>query len=78
MVPLQIPGLPELLVIVVMFALWLALPAFVALVVYRLSRPSASGLDPEAVHQFMDGRNAYEERIDELEDEVARLREELD
>jgi len=36
-------------------------PAFVAFVIY----------------QFMDGRSAYEERIDELEDEVARLREKL-
>ena len=62
MVPLQIPGLPELLIVVFVFGFWFAVPAFVAFVVY----------------QFMDGRNAYEERIDELEDEVARLREELD
>ncbi|WP_248895248.1 hypothetical protein [Haloplanus halobius] len=61
MVPLQIPGLPELLVIVFMFGLWLALPAFVALVVY----------------QFMDGRNADEERIAALEAEIEDLRNEL-
>jgi hypothetical protein len=61
MVPLQIPGLPELLIAVFAFGFWLVVPAFVALVVY----------------QFMDGRNAYEERIAALEDEVAALRDEL-
>ena len=59
MVPLQLPGLPELLIAVLALGLQLAIPALVALVVY----------------QFMDGRNAYEERIAALEDEVARLRE---
>jgi hypothetical protein len=59
MVPLQIPGLPELLIAILVLGIQLAIPAFVALVVY----------------QFMDGRNAYEERIAALEDEVARLRE---
>jgi len=59
MVPLQIPGLPELLIVVFVFGFWLVVPAFVAFVVY----------------QFMDGRNGYEERIAELEDEVAALRE---
>lgn len=62
MVPLQIPGLPELLILVFVFLFQLAIPAFVALVVY----------------QFMDGRNAYEERIDALEAEVASLETELD
>ena len=62
MVPLQIPGVPELLIAVLALGIQLAIPAFVALVVY----------------QFMDGRNAYEERIDDLEDEVARLRGELE
>jgi len=62
MVPLQVPGLPELVVLLAVFLLQLAIPAFVALVVY----------------QFMDGRNAYQERIEELEAEVAALRDELD
>jgi hypothetical protein len=59
MVPLQIPGAPELLIAILALGIQLAIPAFVAFVVY----------------QFMDGRNAYEERIAALEDEVARLRE---
>ena len=37
MVPLQIPGLPELLIAVFAFGFWLAVPAFVALVVYHSS-----------------------------------------
>lgn len=60
MVPLQIPGLPVLLFMLLAFGLQLLVPAFVALVVY----------------QFMDGRNAYEERVRKLEAEVARPREE--
>ncbi|AZH26878.1 hypothetical protein [Haloplanus aerogenes] len=58
MVPLQIPGLPELLILAFALLFQFAIPAFVALVVY----------------QFMDGRNAYEERIAALEAEVDRLR----
>jgi hypothetical protein len=58
MVPLQIPGLPELLIVVLVLLIQLAFPMFLALVVY----------------QFMDGRNAYEERIAELEAEVETLR----
>jgi hypothetical protein len=60
MVPLQIPGLPELFIVVSMLGIWIVLPGFVALVVY----------------QYMDGRNAYEERIEALEAEVATLRDE--
>jgi len=61
MVPLQLPGPFELSLLVFGLGLQLAIPAFVALVVY----------------QFMDGRNAYEERIAAFEDEVAALRDEL-
>jgi len=58
MVPIQLPGLPELGIVVLGLVFQLSVPAFVALVVY----------------QFMDGRNAYDERIAALEAEVERLR----
>lgn len=54
LVPLQIPDLPVLLFMLLAFGLQLLVPAFVALVVYQL----------------VDGRNAYEERIRELEAEA--------
>ncbi|SFL02613.1 hypothetical protein SAMN04487950_2026 [Halogranum rubrum] len=62
MVPLQIPGGPELLIIALTFALYLAIPVLVARVVYS----------------YMDGKNSYDERINALEAEVEELRRRVD
>lgn len=58
MVPLQIPGGPELFIIALTFALYLGVPVLIALVIYS----------------YMDGKNSYDERIERLEAEVEELR----
>lgn len=63
MVPLFVPGLPggpELLIVLLMGAMYLVLPILVIVAVYN----------------FLDGKRGYEERITRLERRVAELEDE--
>ncbi|RDI69812.1 hypothetical protein [Halopelagius longus] len=65
MVPLFVPGLPggpELLIVLLMVAMYVVLPV----------------LGIVAVYNFLDGKRGYEERITRLERRVAELEDELE
>ncbi|MGM0590580.1 MAG: hypothetical protein ACQETI_02945 [Halobacteriota archaeon] len=57
MIPLQVPGGPELLIILLIFGLYLAVPILLIVVVYN----------------FLDGKRGYEERIAALERRIDEL-----
>lgn len=60
MVPLFLPGLPELSIVVLMLGLYLVIPILLIVAVYN----------------FLDGKRGYEERIDALERRVDELEDE--
>lgn len=60
MVPLFLPGGPELIVILFMLAFYLGVPILVIVAIYN----------------FLDGRRGYEKRITALEQAVEELKDE--
>jgi len=70
---LFIPGVVELVSVLVVLSVTFGIPLVVAIVVYQFYRrfkAIASGLVPEVLH---DGTKAYEERIADLERRVEQL-----